>query len=290
MSDLRRAISRARARIAALTVMMIAWSMSFDDAHASAPRLPPRERADALAPGQWQVGLTSPTRIGLGGQRELTSFAAGWLVLVPNVALRQSLRSPQHIWQTRGEFGLSFPGYGYRLSQGYLLPAQERSGGHPGHFLVPRFGWAVSYGYRNIVATKVELAYGIGLDTRRRPPSLDTYAPIELLYAPVVDIFRAQLALSGDFALHERARVRPSVRLWFIGPLPADRSPVILDTRLALDYALSHRVFLSVGGAWYNSDQHRQRLIKKSDGSSERQRIRSNDFFPSIDLVVRSKR
>jgi hypothetical protein len=233
--------------------------------------------------GSWQVGLVSPSRVGLDRLVELESRLGWWMLLSPNLGLRLAhlngdrLRLTSSIW-------LSTPTPALRLLKGYLLPSWDRSDRDAGWFVVPELGLCASTGRRLVLSLGTSVAVGLGIGESAARP-LDTYAPIELAFAPALNGFRVSTTAVGDYRLLRWLRLRLELSLHAIGEGDPPRSPWIVQGSLAADLALGHSWRLSVGVTWYNHDQHAQEVVRGADGRWERRDVRSNDVYPMFDVA-----
>lgn len=75
-----------------------------------------------------------------------------------------------------------------------------------------------------------------------------------------------------------------------IGASPAPpRSPLFFSAEAALEVRLGAYVRLSAGVVYYNSDQRATELQTGEDGRTRRVGVRSNDVFPTFDVIVGSR-
>lgn len=247
-----------------------------------------RGTARLLPEGTFAVGLFHPLQMGLGHGIELDTGLVPWLLLSPNAGLRVELGEKGGVTFT-GEYGLSAPTGAMRLLKGYLLPTWATSGSQPGIFLVPSVGVSASGGGRGVITGRLETSVGIPLGRNDALP-LETYAPIELLFAPALNGYRSRIGAAYDFAVLDWLRARAAVNFDVIGksPYPA-RSPVYFSAELGLDVGLGKRVRLTPGVIWYNYDQRATVVSPGADGRLHRVGVRSNDFFPTVDLIFWSE-
>ena len=69
-----------------------------------------------------------------------------------------------------------------------------------------------------------------------------------------------------------------------VGPL-ANLSPWIFTAHLGLDIAVFKQSRITIGAYWANYDQGKSVVVTGTDGFSERKRVRSNNFLPTIDYI-----
>jgi hypothetical protein len=252
-----------------------------DAARAGPPPFLSLSDAGLLEPGRWSVGLVAPLRIGLDSLIELDTHVVSWFLLAPNVQLRfrhldsERLRLSSHL-------GLSAPTGAMWLLRGYLFPTWESSDRKIGWFVVPELGVAASSGRRLVVTASASLAVGVLVGRNDAAPP-ETYAPLELIFAPALSGHRATLQLGGDYALLRWLRLRLETTLHHIGEGAPPRSPWIVALSAGVDLAI-RRWRLCLGATYYNYDQHAQELRRHGD-TWRREEVRSNDVFPSVDVV-----
>jgi hypothetical protein len=239
-------------------------------------------RGDAFtgARGQYSFGIWNPLRYALSDRVEL---AAHPLVLFVAPHLEARVR---HLslgaWQLTGEYGVSLPSPAMRLLQGFLFPAWERGGGEMGWSLVPRVGLLASHGRPEaaVLTLRVDLAVGIPLVASDARP-LDTVAPLDLLFDPVLAGYRARMGLLSDRPLGARWRWRVLGDLYLHG-VDEDHTSGLF-TRLTfragagLDFLLGPHTRLVFGLYAWNDYQH---AVDEAGNP-----IRSNLLLPVIDLL-----
>jgi hypothetical protein len=64
-----------------------------------------------------------------------------------------------------------------------------------------------------------------------------------------------------------------------------DQSLLYLSVDLALEVRMGKYFRLALGGQWYNFDTHKVVDEQGTDGRWQKVRVRSNDLYPTIDLV-----
>ena len=205
------------------------------------------------------------------------------IVRVPHVEIGDRLR-------LTGEYGLSVPYLAMRLLQGHLFPSWDNHEGRVGWIVAPRAGLVASVGdpWLDVFTARVDLTVGVVVTHTDTMP-LDTYAPLELLFAPGTSGYRGRAGVIYDRRLGRRWRARVYGDLYFTGngelhdrgDFPLRGSPR-LTTRLGagVDVALGRRLKnrATLGVAWWNYDQH------EIDPITFESR-RSNDIFPTLDFV-----
>lgn len=255
---------------------------------ALAQPMPARDTAYVLGPAKWRAGLFAPLEIGIGHGAEVSSSIVPQLMLAPNVALRVELGKLGPATIT-GEYGLALPTQAARLVGGYLFPSFANGLGQVGWSLVPAAGLWVSGGERGVLTGRLETSIGIPLgDTSVR--ALDTFAPVELIFAPTLNGYRVRIGGMYDYAVLDWLRARAGVNGYMIGASPfPPRSPFYFSAEAALEVALGRYVRLSAGAIYYNYDQRATALETDDDGHAHRVSVRSNDVFPTFDVIVGSR-
>ncbi len=244
--------------------------------------LPARDTADVLARGRWSVGIVDPLRIGVHEGLEVSTHPILTLLLSPNVEARVALRTGA--LRVTGEYGVSVPSVAMRLTSGYLFPTWGKSDHRVGWFLVPSAGVAISAGERTTWTGRFDTAIGIPIGRNDATP-LDTFAPLELLFAPALTGLRHHASTFVDRAVVDWLRVRVGLDAWMMGPSEPPKSPLVFATRAGGDLRLSRSLRLSLGLIVYDSDQHRQVVERGEDRRFRRERVRSLDVYPTFDLV-----
>jgi len=197
------------------------------------------------------------------------------------------------------EYGLYFPSPAFRLAPplgvaGYLTPsckvaehdpAQARWCQRPGWFLVPHAALLFSWGTQHVLTTKLDAAVGILLAGERGKP-LDTWAPVDLEFAPIFNLFKVHLGVGYDRRLLSWLRLRGSAHLWVVGqgPPPA-RNPWIFGLQLDLEFRLGRWTRAAIGLRYFNSDQRRTVVETGEDGFARRVAVRSHEFLPTFDFI-----
>ena len=271
-----------------LAAILVGAGVFLGGAAALAQPMPARDTARVMAAGKWRAGLFNPLEIGIGHGAEVSTSIVPLLSLAPNVAVRVEMGrwGPATI---TGEYGLAVPTGAMRLLGGYLFPSFANGQGEVGWSLVPTAGLWVSGGERGVLTGRLETAIGIPLgDTS--VTSLDTYAPVELLFAPTLNGFRTRVGAMYDYGLLDWLRARAGVSGTLIGASPSPpRSPFYFSAEAALEVRLGSYVRVSAGVVYFNSDQRATEVQTGEDGFAHRVSVRSNDVFPTFDVIVGSK-
>lgn len=268
--------------------------------------LAPRETADVLTRGQWQVGIFNPLRIGMG---------RGELVVHPLVALaaphaewRVALRPHREAGDLRltAVAGLAVPTPAWRMAKpfglsGDLVPSCKVAAHdtalagqcqRPGWLVVPKLGLQLSQGYgqrdggeSGVWTLSAEVAKGIAVvgDTAR---PLDAWAPVAVQFAPYVGLWRAQGKLAWDHALADALRVRGELAVHWIGRPDDDvLSPWYFSGYVGMDIRFSSHLRGTLGAIWWNADKHQREVSTAADGFATVRYVRSHEVWPTIDLV-----
>ncbi len=262
---------------------------------AAQPR-PARDTADVGPRGAWSVGVFNPLRIAVRDGVELQTHPLLFFV-APNVDARFALvRAPLRL---TAEAGLSLPTFGMRLVKGYLFPSWATSQNDIGWMLIPRVGLALSGDAlaQDVWTVKAEAAFRVPLGPNSATPLNSFLTPLDLVLAAPLTGFRSRVTGAYDHAFNDRLRLRGELNLYVTGPQGnlvvsgqdvgpiAPISPVAVTAHLGLDIAVFQHSRVTVGVLWANADQGATRVTPGSDGFSERARVRSNDFLPTLDYI-----
>jgi hypothetical protein len=277
---------RRRGVHAALAAAALISALSAPRDAASEP-IPARDTAQLLEKGKWGVGLLSPLRIGLADGIEADAMVIPWVMLSPNASLRIRLRRIGGVTVT-GEYGLSMPTGAMWLTQGYLFPTWATSENRLGFIVVPSAGLLASWGDRGVLTGRLETAIGIPLGPSDLTP-LETYAPLEMIFAPALSGYRVRIGAAYDYAILTWLRARAEANAYLIGKTPyPPRSPLYFSTQAGLDIGLGRSFRIAVGGIWWSYDGREKAVERGDDGRVRRVGVRSNDFFPTFDLIFQT--
>ncbi|MDX2053364.1 MAG: hypothetical protein SFV15_13285 [Polyangiaceae bacterium] len=257
--------------------------------------------AALLPKGRALLRVTGESRYGLTPRFELRSTLGAWLMLVPNVDLRERVYVSKDLLVST-DYGFSIPSFSTRLLSGYLFPTNEVTGEALGFAIVPHLGIKLTVpivflprqgsefgtsrpGRRAWLTSALDIRGRISAGGRM-PTSLDTYAPIELAYAPYTTGYRTSASVTYKSPMSENTRLDIA--------LLADRtgkrsegllSPLFLGGRVELQMNLSATFAFTFGATVYNYDQGATRIRIGNDGVAKRERIRQTDLYPSADLA-----
>lgn len=245
--------------------------------HATTAPLPARDDATVAAPGSYNVGIFHPAIYGFKrAQLELHPLV---FFVAPHATLKIAHGSAG-AWHVAGTYGLAMPWLAQKLLQGYLFPSFKRDTGSLGFVLVPSVGFLLSHATASRVITgKWDLSVGVPLSHSDLRP-LEAPAPLEILFAPVLNQYRMRLGALWDASLSARFRMRGYADAFVHGVDP-DREVrlsdhVTLRAGAGVDFAVSAHVRAVVGVVVWNSYQ----FAVDARGAP----IRSTDLLPSIDL------
>jgi hypothetical protein len=275
-----------RLAIALTATAVLSMSMSTS---ARAQTLTARETALVAPKGSYSVGVFNPLRIAVGDRFELESQPLIFFIS-PNIIARLPHLDRGDRLRLTGEYGLSVPTPAMWLAQGHLFPSWQHGQQHVGWIVAPRAGLVASRGNPegHVVTVRADLTVGVVLTHTDTMP-LDTYAPLELLFAPVTGGYRGRVGAIYDRRLAPRWRARGYADLYLHatgelhdpGDWPLASSPHV-TTRLgaAVDFAPGRRLRnrVTLGVAWWNYAQH------EIDPVTFQPR-RSNDIFPTLDFI-----
>ena len=255
-----------------------------------------RDTADVGPRGSWSVGVFNPLRIAVHESVELQTHPLLFFV-APNVDARFALmRSPLRL---TAEAGLSMPTLAMRLAKGYLFPNWETSQNDIGWMLIPRAGLLLSGNVleHDVWTLRADAAFRIPLGPNSATPLNSFLTPLDLVLAAPLTGFRSRVGGAYDHAFNDRLRLRGELNLYVtgsqghlivsgedVGPI-ASISPLVLTAHVGVDIAVFQHSRITAGVLWANADQGATRVSKGADGFSERVRVRSNDFLPTLDFI-----
>ena len=254
----------------------------------SADPLPARETARVLPRKGWSAGIISPMAMGFGKGVELTTMLVPWFLLSPNLSIRAQLFESRSGIVMTSEYGLAVPTPAMRLTQGYLFPTYETSGKAPGFVLQQYAGLWLSGGARGVWTGRVDVTTGLLVGENPQQP-LETYAPLDLWFAPATTGSRWHIGGTYDYAILDWLRARGGLHGYVVGKSASpDRSLFYFGAEAALEAGLGKRFRLALGAVWYNYDTGEKSVERGDDGRWQRVPVRSNDVFPTLDLIFYS--
>lgn len=248
------------------------------------------------------MGVFNPLRIALHDRVELQAHPLVFFV-APNLEarfalLKAPLGQPRGLRLT-GELGLSLPTFGMRLTKGYLFPTWATSANDIGWMLIPHLGVLLSGDvFTNDTWTlRGDASFRVPLGPNSATPLNSFLAPLDVLLAAPLTGFCGRVGGAYDHAFGESLRLRGELNLFVtgsqgdllvggqnVGPL-ASLSPLMVTAHLGLDIAVFKQSRITVGVLWANYDQGASALVTQADGFSERLRVRSNNFLPTLDYI-----
>jgi hypothetical protein len=270
----------------------------FATAGLATPR-PARDTAEVGNKGSWSVGIFNPLRIAVTDRVELQAHPLVFFV-APNIDVRFGIWKPQDEGlRLTAEAGLSLPTFGMRLMKGFFFPSWETSTNDIGWMLIPRFGLLLSGRLfeHDVWTVRADAAFRLALGPNNATPLNSFLAPLDLLLAAPLTGFVTRGGIAYDKALGDRFRLRGELNLYVtgaqgnlivgaanVGPI-APLSSIYITSHLGLDIAVFQQSRITVGALWANYDQGATEVITRADGFSERVRVRSNNFLPTIDYI-----
>lgn len=263
---------------------------------ALADPLPARDTADVGKKGSWSVGVFNPLRIAVHDRVELQANPLLFFV-APHLDARFALVQSQV--RLTGEVGFSVPTFGMRLMKGYFFPEWASTENNIGWMLVPRVGLMLSGDAfaHDVWTLRADAAFRVALGPNSATPLNSFLVPLDLLLAAPLTGFSSRVGGAYDHAFNERLRLRGEFNLYVTGPQGnlvvsgndvgplAELSPLIVTAHVGLDIAVFQQSRITVGVLWANADQGAMAVKTSSDGFSERVRVRSNNFLPTLDYI-----
>jgi hypothetical protein len=242
-----------------------------------------RGAADTGPAGRVSFGLWNPLHWAVTDRIELHAHPLIFFVAPHLEAQVRHLEVGR--WLLSGQYALALPSPAMRLLQGHLFPSWDRGGGELGWTLVPRVGLLASRTRGAAVLTlRADLAIGIPLVEGDARP-LETLAPLDLLFDPVLAGYRARVGVLYDHPLGLRWRWRVLGDVYRHG-VDEDHSGRWLDhltfrVGAGLDFELTRRTRLVLGVYAWNDFQHE---VDEAGNS-----VRSNLVLPVLDLIWSSQ-
>lgn len=261
----------------------------------AAPR-PARDTADVGKQGDYSVGIFNPLRIAVLDGFELEANPLVFIV-APNLNTRiRLLGGPLRL---TAEAGLSVPTFGLRLLKGFFFPEWKTSTNDVGWMVVPRVGVLLSGTVleHDVWTARTDAAFRVPLGPNSAAPLNSFLAPLDILLAAPLTGVCARLGGAYDKALGDTLRLRAEANLFLtggqgnlivngssVGPI-APVSELIVTAHLGLDIAVFKQSRLTVGVLYANYDQGQSQVVRGADGFSDRVRVRSNNFLPTLDFI-----
>lgn len=248
----------------------------------------PRDTAHVTPKSGYSVALTSPSTLGIGHGLELTTMLVPWLLLSPNLSLRAELIKTKSGVVFTTEYGLGVPTGAMWILQGFLFPTYGTSQTSPPFVLQQHAGLWLSGGTRGVWTVRADLTTGLGGNSNFAP--LEAWAPVNLWFGPATTGSRWHIGAAYDYALRERVRLRAGVHGYALGKTTTgDQSLLYFSADTALEFGLGKRFRIAIGAQWYNYDQRRIEDQQDENGRWTKVHVRSNDFYPTLDLIFTSR-
>ncbi len=285
---------------------------------ALAAPLPLEARESALTPakGSWSVGVFNPLRLQLSDDWGLEFHPLAELI-APHLEARHALWRPELTEESAHAlellYALSSAPWALRFApplglRGYLGPSCLVTAAEPSREGCQESGWGVTpkvgarYSYARLgqaLTAEADLAAGILL-SGERPAPLDTYAPVEVMFAPLTRTWRAHLGARAARRVWSRLSVAAELDLYWVGSPKSgyeqvgggaggtrERSPWTLSAYVGGDVGLGEHLSLTLGVMYWNSDQLAMVFETDASGFSRKVFVRSHDFWPTLDLMWR---
>lgn len=261
----------------------------------AAPR-PARDTADVGKQGDYSVGIFNPLRIAILDGVELEANPLVFFV-APNVNARfRLLGGPLRL---TAEAGLSVPTFGLRLMKGFFFPTWATTKNDIGWMLIPRVGVLLSGTVfeHSVWTARTDAAFRVPLGPNSGTPLNSFVAPLDLLLAAPLTGVCARVGGSYDHALGDTFRIRGEANLFITGGQGnlydagmnlgalAPLSQLIVTAHVGLDIAVFKQSRITVGVLFANQDTGATQVVKGADGFSDRVRVRSNNFLPTLDYI-----
>jgi hypothetical protein len=263
------------------------------------------ERDSAFAPrkGSWSIGLFNPLKIQVNDDIGIETHPLVALVVAPHIKVWQNMWSKSAM-RLQGMYGFTTPSWSLQRNipfglASYLSPScqvNEAEGDRapsscqrPGFDFVPQLGARLSGEQRDGIWTvEADLAVGF-MVTDGRPAPLDTYAPVEMAYAPSTNLYRGHLGFKYSQNLHPRFAMNVAADLYVTGQADAkvmpEKEPLSFSSQLSFDWATSTHTSLTFGAIMWVSDQRAFALIEDQQGFVQKEAVMSLDLFPTIDFM-----
>jgi hypothetical protein len=271
---------------------------------AAEPR-PARDTADVGDKGSWSVGVFNPFRYAFHNRFEFQVNPLLFFV-APHADLRFAILKEgpgEHKYpfgvRLTAEAGLLYPTLAMRLAKGFLFPSWNTSTNDIGHMLIPRVALLVSGDFftYDVLTFRLEALLRIPITQNNATPLNSSIAPLDILFAAPLTGFLGRFGGAYDHAFGEYLRLRLEANVYLTGTQGslvvdgknvgdlANLSPWIFTAHLGLDIATFKQSRITVGVYWANYDQGKSEVRAGADGFSERVRVRSNNFLPTIDYI-----
>lgn len=266
---------------------------------------PARDTADVGNTGSYSVGLFNPLRVSFHNRFELQANPL-WFFIAPHLDARFAiLKEPVEGGQPptgvrlTAEAGLLMPTFAMRLMKGFFFPTWATSSNDVGFMLIPRVGLLMSANFftHDVLTLRLDGSMRIPMGPNSATQLNSFVAPLDLLFAAPLTGFLGRAGAAYDHAFGEVLRLRGEVNFYVtgtqgnlvvdgtnLGPV-AGVSPYIVTAHVGLDIAVFKYSRITVGALWANYDRGETAVVTNSDGFSDRVRVRSNNFLPTVDFI-----
>lgn len=263
------------------------------------------QRDSALRPpvGSWSIGLFNPLKIQISDRWAIETHPLTALFVAPHLKLWQQWWSNREM-TLQGLYGFSTPSWSLQRGipfglAGYLSPSclvseeepdrAPSSCQRPGFDIAPLFGARLSGRQAGGVWTiQGDLALGLMINGDRLAP-LDSYAPVEMVFSPTSNRYRAHLGFSYAHPVARSISVKLEADLYSVGQadekIAPSKSPLTVSSQLSFDWALSEHLSLTFGSIAWLSDQRAFDLLEDKNGFVQKTAKMSFDLFPTFDLL-----
>jgi hypothetical protein len=266
-------------------------------------RLADRDSGFRPRQGSWSIGLFNPLKIQVSDSWGIETFPVVSMLIAPHLKLWHQWWSNRRM-NLQGMYGFSTPSWSLQKGiplglAGYLSPSctvldeepnrAPNSCQRPGFDFVPQLGAKLSGAqHEGIWTIEADLAVGLMINGERTTP-LDSYAPVELAYAPSTNLYRAHLGFKYAHLIHRRLSLNLGADLYVTGQadeaITPPKSPISVSSQLGLDWALTSHVSMTLGAVMWLSDQRAFELIEDEQGYVQKESVMSLDLFPTFDLM-----
>lgn len=248
-----------------------------------------------VSPRNWQVGLLNPLRYQLNDSWAFEGHPLA-AIAYPSVHAYQGLAHGAQ-WRFAAHYALALPSQTLRHSlplglRGYFSqsclvaeaePNRETYCQEAGMSLAPTIGARYSYRDTWTYTADVNVTAGFMI-SGQRPAPLDTYAPIELIFAPLTRTHVTHLGFRARRMWQSSFSTAFEMDVYGMGAV-GSRSPWVFSAYAGLDVSLSQTLLLTLGAIYWNHDQRAMRLEEDAGGFSRKIMVRSHDIYPTFDLI-----
>ena len=269
----------------------------------SVGRLHERDSAFAPRSGSWSLGVFNPLKIQINDKVGIETHPLVGLLIAPNLKVWHSLWS-KNAMRLQGMYGFSTPSWSLQRNipfglASYLSPSCQVSEAEanrapescqrPGFDFVPQLGTRLSGAQgQGIWSIDVDLAYGLMI-SENRPAPLDSYAPVEIAYAPTTQHYRTHVGMKYSHMLHPRLALNLAADLYITGQadveLMPEKEPLSFSSQLSFDWATGEHTSLTFGAIIWVSDQRAFELVEDNQGFVKKESVMSLDIFPTMDFL-----